>query len=131
MEFQDLARRIQPVGGLRAEEWSQHENGGGWTQRTTRVEASAFIGPFAIISGDAQILERARIVDEASVTGMAVVKGQALVGGSAQIGGQAMIDGQARILGTAEVGGFFTMTEGEIRYGIHRPLSPQQKLWME
>jgi UDP-3-O-[3-hydroxymyristoyl] glucosamine N-acyltransferase len=130
MKFMELAGRIQPAGGLRLEEWGQHENGGGWVQKTARVAETAYVGPLTIISGEAQILQCARIVDEASVTGMAIVAGNALIGGRAYVGGQAKVGGDAKILGSTEVGGFFSMTDGELTTGVHRPLDCRnQKRW--
>ena len=122
VEFLDLARRIQPAGGLRPDEWTQHANGGGWIQRSAHADPTAYLGPFTIVSGEARVLQNARILDEASVTGMAIIGGQAIVGGSAYVGGQAKIGGTAKVLGTADVGAFFSMSEGEITAGTHRPL---------
>ncbi len=36
-------------------EWHQHKNGGGWVQNTAAVDDSAYVGPRAIISGDARV----------------------------------------------------------------------------
>jgi len=123
LDFGDLARHIQPPGGLRAQDWVRHSNGGGWVQRTARVAPTAFVGPYAIVSGEAQVLDSARILDEACITGMARVFDEAIVAGRAHVGGQALVFGLARILGTADVGAQFTISEGELFSGAHRPLS--------
>jgi len=132
LPFKDLARRIQPPGGLRRGEWERHENGGGWVKKTASVAATAYVGPSTIISGRARVLDFAQIRDDAVVTGDAVVAGHALVGGAAHVGGWAKIVGTARVLGQVQVAGVFCLAEGELRDGIHRPLDRvHQKLWKE
>jgi hypothetical protein len=121
LPFQDLARIVQPVGGLRPEDWARHPNGGGWVQNTASVALSAFIAPFSVVGGEARVTGRAHVLDEALVHGTAVVAEDAVVYGRAYVTGRARIRGRARVGGSAEVGGFFVMQDGELMTGVHRP----------
>jgi UDP-3-O-[3-hydroxymyristoyl] glucosamine N-acyltransferase len=122
LDFRQLARRIQPAEGLIRKDWDMHPNGFGWVQKSAFVSKMAYVGPYAIVSGEARILDSAQIVDEASVTDAAVVAGNAVIGGFASVGGHAKIFGCARVVGDAQVGGLFSLSYGEIRGGVIRPL---------
>ena len=34
--------------------WHQHPNGGGWIENTAYVDASAYVGPYAVVFGHYQ-----------------------------------------------------------------------------
>lgn len=125
--FYKLASRIQPAEGLLRKDWEKHPNGGGWVQKTAFVSPTAYVGPYAIVSGNARVLDLARIMDEASITDTAVIAGTAVVEGKARIGGRAKIFGTAWILGEAEIGGEFSLSSGEFRGGIKRPLGAHSR----
>lgn len=108
-----------------------HTNGGGWVQNSANVAASVYVGPHAIVLGNAQISGNVRIdqtaivrdanlsgnvqvLDNAVVTGgtyseNAVIKGHAFVenvtmAGSALIGMRPVVINY-KLSGTVEVGG--------------------------
>ena len=68
---------------LSLEEQHQHSNGGGWVANTTTVEASAYIGVGAWVSGNAQVFGNARVFGNAQVFGDARVSDNARVYGDA------------------------------------------------
>jgi len=128
MEFRALARRIQPAEGLLRDDWDRHHNGGGWVQKSALVSPTAYVGPRAIVSGEARVLDYVQLIDEASVTDLALIAGKAVIGGTVTVGGNAKIFGVARVLGDAQVGGVFSMSIGEIRSGVSRPLGRSRQL---
>jgi UDP-3-O-[3-hydroxymyristoyl] glucosamine N-acyltransferase len=121
LPFQDLSRLVQPVGGLRPEDWAPHPHGGGWVQKSASVALSVFIAPCSVVGGEARLTDRARVLDEAVVNGTAIVADDAVVYGRAYVSGRARILGHARVGGSAEVGGFFVMEDGELTTGVHQP----------
>ncbi len=82
-----------------------HSNGGGWVDATAHADASAFVGPAAMVLDRAQVLGKAKINDQAVVSGNAkvgdnaVVRGHALVTGNGIIGGNACIEDEASVYG--------------------------------
>jgi len=89
----------------------QHGNGGGWVADSSpaRVDASAYVGPNALVLGNAQVRDNARIEDyavvrdSAQVRDNAVVSGRAMVLDSAQVYGNATVRDWARVFGDARV----------------------------
>ena len=49
-----------------AKDWGQHPNGGGWVKKTVNIDASAYIGEAAIVSGNASIEDNARSLTPAT-----------------------------------------------------------------
>ena len=93
------------------ETWHVHPNGGGWVQNTASVSASAFVGPDAIVSGNA------RVSDHAQIYGLARVGGNARVQGYAQVSEHVQISGLARVLGNARVRGYAVVLGNAVVYG--------------
>ena len=83
----------------------QHSNGGGWVADSTRVVASAYIGPKAKVSGTAWVLHNARVFGNASVFDNAVVYDNAWVFGNARVFDGAKVCGNAVVYGNAKVCG--------------------------
>lgn len=75
--------QIISIHGGKAEDWHQHENGGGWVQYTATVEKTAYVGPSARVYGAAR------------------VSGAAWVSGDARVYGDAWVSGAARVYGAA------------------------------
>lgn len=75
------------IATLRDDEQHQHKYGGGFVANTAHVADSVFVGPYAIVYGQAEITGRVRILDTASVSGHAVLSGNALVCGNRWIDG--------------------------------------------
>lgn len=110
----------------------RHANGGGWVADGARVDASAYVGPYARIlsgrvSGQARIEDHA-IVNGGEVTGEAVVGGLSLISngvtvkdkavvrttfmGIGQFEPNAVIGGTARLYGDVELRGGPNLTHG-------------------
>ena len=81
----------------------QHSNGGGWVADSTRVVASAYIGPDAKVYGNAVVSDIAWVYDNARVYGNAQVCGNAKVYNDAKVCGNAVVYGNAKVCGNAKV----------------------------
>jgi hypothetical protein len=89
----------EPVAGT----FTLHSNGGGKKANTATVDASAFVGPNAMVLGTAKVTGNARIEDYAVVDGSAVVGGAAGASDDPVISGHAYISGTAQVYGHAKV----------------------------
>ena len=89
----------------------KHSNGGGWVAATAKVKETAFVGPDAVVYGNAHVLDSARIEDCARVYYHGWVQNNARIYGSACIHGfshveqSAEVCENARIFGGANVSG--------------------------
>lgn len=93
----------------------QHPNGGGWVADTAHVDRSCYVGPQAMVFGNAQVVGNVSLHDCAKVYGYAYmgencvahnfaeITGRSLVSGNAVIAGSALIGGNAIVTGTAIV----------------------------
>jgi carbonic anhydrase/acetyltransferase-like protein (isoleucine patch superfamily) len=81
----------------------QHVKGGGWVAETAHVDSECYVGPHAVVFGNARVTERAVINDYAKVYGNARVYGHAKVYGSAQIFDNAQVYDNAKVSGHAKV----------------------------
>ncbi len=76
---------------------TQHANGGGWKATTATVDATAYVGPNALVLNSAQVRSYARIEDYAVVRDTAQVRDNAVVSGHALIRNTAQVYGNARV----------------------------------
>ncbi len=81
----------------------RHANGGGWVDDAARVDADAYVGPYAVVRGDARVSGTARIEGRAWVEGGAVVEGAAVVRDMAVVRGDARLGGSVVVGGDAVV----------------------------
>ena len=77
--------------------WHQHSNGGGWVKNTATVDATAYVGPNAVVYDTAKVLNYARVEDYAQVLTSAQVRDNAIVSGHAVIKDSAQIYGNAKV----------------------------------
>ena len=49
--------------------WTRHKNGGGWISASATVSPMAYIGPGAVVCGDAIVTRTAYLHDDAAVLG--------------------------------------------------------------
>lgn len=82
---------------------TQHANGGGWKSNSATVDATAYIGPNALVLDSAQVRGNARVEDYAVVRGTAQVRDNAIVSGHALVRNSAQVYGNARIRDWATV----------------------------
>lgn len=59
----------------------RHSNGEGWVADTAKVDASAYVGPFALVFGNAQVCSGACVFGKVEVYGDAKICGDAMVYG--------------------------------------------------
>ena len=83
----------------------QHIKGGGWIAETAHVDESCYVGPYAIVYGNAYVTENAIINDYAKVYGDAKVYGKARVYGDAQVYGFAQVYDNASVSGNSQIYG--------------------------
>jgi len=69
----------------------RHPNGGGWVQDSAKVDATAYVGPNAMVLDNAQVLGNASIEDFAVVRGSAIVKDNARIFGAATVEGNEVV----------------------------------------
>ena len=74
------------ITNLREEQQHKHKNGGGWVAETAYVEPSVFVGPYAIVYGQAQLSGKVRILDFAQVSGHAELSGNVIAYGNVWLG---------------------------------------------
>jgi carbonic anhydrase/acetyltransferase-like protein (isoleucine patch superfamily) len=75
------------ISNLREDEQHKHCNGHGWVANTARVADSVFVGPHALVYGQAELRDRVCVVDSAQVSGHAVLSGDVIVSGNAWVSG--------------------------------------------
>jgi hypothetical protein len=83
--------------------YSVHSNGGGRKANTATVDASAYVGPNAMVLGTAKVYGNSRIEDFAMVDGDAVVGGTSGSSDDPVISGHAYVTEKAQVYGHAKV----------------------------
>lgn len=91
----------------------RHRNGGGWVpvEQDERdlskayVAETAYVGPTAIVCGEARVFDTAQVSGSAYIYGSARVHGSAQVAGFAVVYGNASVFGHALVTGQVQVGG--------------------------
>ena len=81
----------------------QHPNGGGWVAESAHVDPECYVGPHAVVYGNARVTEKVIINDFAKVYDNARVYGSAKVYGDAQVYEAAQVYDNARVCGNAKV----------------------------
>jgi carbonic anhydrase/acetyltransferase-like protein (isoleucine patch superfamily) len=81
----------------------RHTRGGGWVANTATVDPEAWIGPDALVYGNARVCSVEPQTDDAQIYENARVHGEARVYGNARIYGKAKVYGRARVYGKAHV----------------------------
>ena len=76
---------------------SMHSYGGGFVADSATAEPTVYVGPNAVVLGDARVLENSRIEDFAVIENEAIVRGNAIVSGHARIRNQAIVEDNARV----------------------------------
>lgn len=75
------------ISTLRADEQHQHRNGMGWVADTASVAPTVYVGPYALVYGQAELTERVRVEGTARVSGHAQLSGDVIVCGNKWIDG--------------------------------------------
>lgn len=80
------------IATLKDEEQHKHTNGGGWVANTAKVDKSVFVGPWAVVYGNAVLTDKVRVEGTAQVSGNAKLSGNVVVSGNAWIDGNFKAD---------------------------------------
>jgi len=100
--LKDLAARARFL--QRSAEGHRHSNGGGFVSDIAEVAETAYVGPHAMVLGEARVEDNACIKESAVVLGPGpVISGNAKVSGRAWLFGNVDVSGDARILEAATV----------------------------
>lgn len=83
----------------------QHIRGGGWVAEAAYVDDTCYVGPFAMVYGEARVTGNVVINDYARVYGKAQVYNRAKVYGDCQVYENAQIYNDARVSGHCKVYG--------------------------
>jgi hypothetical protein len=75
----------------------KHPNGGGFVADSAKADATAYVGPNALVLGRAKVLGQARVLDYAVVRDDATVQDRAVVRGHATVGGRSVVKEDARL----------------------------------
>jgi carbonic anhydrase/acetyltransferase-like protein (isoleucine patch superfamily) len=94
----------------------QHIRGGGWVAETAKVDDNCYIGPFAMVYGEARVSENVIINDYARVYGNAKIYGRAKVYGDCQVYEEAQVYGDARVSGHSKVYGKVKVMDNAMVY---------------
>lgn len=76
---------------LKDDEQHQHSNGGGWVANTAKVDKSVYVGPHALVYGQAELTGKVRVEGTAQVSGKAQLSGNAVVAGNAWVDGNTKV----------------------------------------
>ena len=75
------------IANLLESEQHQHKNGGGWISNTAKVADTCYVGPHALVYGQAELTDEVCVVDSAQVSGHAKLSGDVIVSGNAWVSG--------------------------------------------
>ncbi len=113
-----------------------HINGGGFVAKSAKVDEGVYVGPDAMVLGNAVVTGNARIeghavvMGNAKVSGDAVIDGFAVVAGNAAVGheahvgdsavvtGSAMVSGNANVIESAYVAGNYKLSDNATAKGL-------------
>ena len=88
-----------------------HANGGGFVADSAKVDATAYVGPEAMVLGKAKVLGNARVEDFAVAMGNAVVKDNATLSGHALVRDDAQVYDNGKVRDWATVQGRWKVYE--------------------
>lgn len=72
---------------LKDDEQHRHTNGGGWVANTAKVDKSVYVGPHALVYGQAELTDKVRVEGTAQVSGKVQLSGNVVVAGNCWLDG--------------------------------------------
>jgi UDP-3-O-[3-hydroxymyristoyl] glucosamine N-acyltransferase len=75
------------IANLKDDEQHQHPYGLGWVANTAKVDPSVYVGPHALVYGQAELTDKVCVVDSAQVSGHVKLSGDVIVSGNAWVSG--------------------------------------------
>ena len=110
-EFTLEGAEVQQSGGFTKTAWGHaHSNGGGWVSMTARVADSVYVGPDAMVLGNAVLSGNVRVEDHAVVANSVtasdnvVISGHAIVNGGGWVYDNGWYEGSVKLSGNAQIG---------------------------
>ena len=70
----------------------QHKHGLGWIANTAKVADTVYVGPYALVYGEAELTGKVRVLDLAQVSGHAKLSGDVVVAGFVWLDGNFKAD---------------------------------------
>lgn len=95
----------------------QHVRGGGWVAETAHVDDTCYVGPFAMVYGEARVSGNVIVNDYARVYGKAQVYNNAKVYGDCQVFDCAQVYNDAKVSGHSKVYGNARILNNAMVYG--------------
>lgn len=96
---------VQQSGGYKKGAGHIHSNGGGWVADSAQVEDSVYVGPDAMVLGNAVLTGNVRVEDHAIVAGSTTASDNVVISGHAVIDGGGMIYDNGWIFGSVTLSG--------------------------
>ncbi|MBQ9695058.1 MAG: N-acetylglucosamine-1-phosphate uridyltransferase [Oscillospiraceae bacterium] len=96
---------VQQSGGYTKGAGHVHPNGGGWVADSASVADSVYVGPDAMVLGNAALTGNVRVEDHAVVTGTVTVQDHAVICGHAVVDGGGWVYDNGWKMGSASVSG--------------------------
>ena len=111
-EFTLKGAEVQQSGGFQKSVWGHtHSNGGGWVDYSARVADSVYVGPDAMVLGNAVLTGNVRVEDHAVVansvtaTDNVIISGHAVVNGGGWVYDNGWYEGSVKLSGSAQISG--------------------------
>ena len=96
---------VQQSGGYSKDAGHIHSNGGGWVSNSASVDDSVYVGPNAMVLGDAKLTGNVRVEDYAVVANSVTAKDNAVISGHAVVDGGGLVYDNGWKYGSVELSG--------------------------
>ncbi|MCI7804819.1 MAG: DUF6055 domain-containing protein [Oscillospiraceae bacterium] len=96
---------VQQSGGYTKSAGHTHSNGGGWVADSARVDDSVYVGPDAMVLGNASLTGNVRVEDHAIVANSTTASDNVVISGHAVVDGGGMIYDNGWIFGSVTLSG--------------------------
>ena len=104
-EIKIAGASVQQSGGYKKGAGHIHSNGGGWVADSAQVEDSVYVGPDAMVLGNAVLTGNVRVEDHAIVAGSTTASDNVVISGHAVVDGGGMIYDNGWIFGSVTLSG--------------------------
>ena len=80
------------IANLSEDAQHQHKQGLGWIANTAKVADTVYVGPYAVVYGEAELTGKVRVLDLAQVSGHAKLSGDVVIAGFVWLDGNFKAD---------------------------------------
>ncbi|MDD7516493.1 DUF6055 domain-containing protein [Ruminococcus flavefaciens] len=105
---------VQQSGGYSKGKGHIHSNGGGWVSDSARVDASVYVGPDAMVLGNAALTGNVRVEDHAIVANSAKISDNAVISGHAVVDGGGWVYDNGWKQGTVNISGDAVVSDSAV-----------------